>query len=228
LTTCFPCAMMRLPTGRLLLSSRETNIIKETRAREDEIFAVAARLFRERGYHATSMSEIARAVGLQKASLYHYVSGKEDFLFQTSQKGILALNQAVDEIVHTALPADEKLKRAIAAHVQILCQNMDWLAVFLRERRALPAKQQTEILAEGKRYEKMIQQILQEGVEAGLFRPVDVVMTSYALLGATNWLHQWFRLDGRLSPEEIAEIFIDLFFVGLLAEEGSNKTRRNI
>ncbi len=211
--------MICLPTGRLLHSSKEINAIKEPRARESEIYAVAARLFRERGYHATSMSEIARAVGLQKASLYHYVSGKEDFLFRTSQQGILALNQAVDEIVHAALPPDEKLKRAIAAHIQILCQNMDWLAVFLRDRRSLPAKQQDEILAEGKRYEKMIQQILQEGVDAGLFRPVDVVMTSYALLGATNWLHQWFRTDGRLSPEEIAEIFIDLFFEGLLADD---------
>jgi len=174
------------------------------------------------------MSEIARAVGLQKASLYHYVSGKEDFLFRTSQQGILALNQAVEKIVHAELAPDEKLRRAIAAHVQILCQNMDLLAVFLRERRSLSAKQQTEILAEGKRYQKMIQQILQEGVDAGLFRPVDVAMTSYALLGATNWLHQWFRLDGRLSPKEIAEIFIDLFFKGLLAEDGSSKTRRNI
>jgi len=182
---------------------------------------VAAHLFREKGYHATSMNEIARAVGLQKASLYYYVSSKEDLLFRTSQQGIVTLNRAVAEIVATNLPADEKLRRAIAAHVQVLCQNMDLMAVFLRERRSLPVSLQREILAEGKRYEQMIQQILQEGMASGQFRSADVIMTSYAILGATNWLHQWFRMDGRLSPDQIATIFIDLFFLGLLNQGGN-------
>jgi len=184
--------------------------------KEAEIYAAAARLFCEKGFHATTMSEIARSVGIQKASLYHYVSGKDDLLLRTSQQGILTLNRAVAEIVESDLPADEKLRRAFTAHIRVLCQNMDTMTVFLRERRALPTARRGAVLEEGKRYEQMIQQILRDGITSGRFRPVDVTMTSYAMLGAVNWLYQWFRADGRLSPEEIAGIFVGFFSRGLM------------
>jgi AcrR family transcriptional regulator len=190
--------------------------MEKQRSKETEIRAVAARLFREKGYHATSMGEIARAVGIQKASLYYYVSGKEELLLLASREAIAALNEAVTKIVDSDLSAAEKLRQAFATHIRVLCENMDSMSVFLREMRALPTTHRETILEEGRKYERMVQQILREGMHSGEFRDVDVVMASYAVLGAINWLHQWYRADGRLSPDQIADVFVDLVFRGLL------------
>jgi AcrR family transcriptional regulator len=185
--------------------------------KEAEILDAAARLFKEKGFHATSMQDIANAVGLQKGSLYYHIASKEELLFRISHAAISAIIAHLEEITQAPLSPTEKLRQAIENHVVTLCDRIDLLSVFLKESRTLTAEQQAQILEQRKRYEELFAGILREGIAAGEFRPVDVPVVTVGLLGMLNWMHQWYRPEGRLSPQQIADIFIDLALRGLLA-----------
>lgn len=186
--------------------------------KEAEILDAAARLFKEKGFHATSMQDIADAVGLQKGSLYYHIASKEELLFRISHTAISAIIARLEEIAQAPLSPTEKLRQAIENHVVTLCDRIDLLAVFLRESKILTAEQQAQILTQRKHYEKLFADILHEGIAAGEFRAVDVPIVTVALLGMLNWMHQWYQPDGRLSPQQIADIFIDLALRGLLTQ----------
>lgn len=186
------------------------------RSRETEILDAAARLFKEKGFHATSMRDIADAVGMQKGSLYYHIASKEELLFRISHDAINAVIARLEAIAEAPLSPTEKLRQAIENHVLTLCERLDLLSVFLRESKTLTAEQQAQILERRKRYEELFESILEEGIAAGEFRAVDVPIVASGLLGMLNWMHQWYRPDGRLSPQQIAAIFVDLTLRGLL------------
>lgn len=187
--------------------------------KDNEIFDAAASLFKRKGFHATSMQEIADAVGMRKGSLYYHISSKEELLFRISFEAIHAITEQLEEIVAAPLSPSEKLRVAIENHVETLCDKLDLISVFLRESSTLTAEQQAQILAYRRRYEDLFKGILREGIEAGEFRTVDISTVTNALLGMLNWMHQWYRPDGRLKPKAIAEIFADLALHGILSEE---------
>ena len=187
-----------------------------SREKETEILDAAARLFKEKGFHATSMRDIAEAVGMQKGSLYYHIASKEELLFRISHAAINAIIARLEEIAQAPLSPTEKLRQAIENHVLTLCDRLDLLSVFLKESKTLTAEQQAQILERRKRYEELFEGILEEGIAAGEFRAVDVPVVAAGLLGMLNWMHQWYRPDGRLSPQQIAAIFTDLALHGLL------------
>jgi len=184
-------------------------------SREQEIYDISANLFRDRGYHATSMQDIADAVGLQKGSLYHYISSKEDLLARIAEEALTTFNDGIEGIYQRDLSPTEKLRRALEHHVVSVAERLDLMSVYLQESRALTSKQQTEMLEQRARYENLVQKILQDGIAAGEFREVDVKIVANALLGMCNWVYQWYRSDGRLSPQEIAAVFVDIVLKGL-------------
>lgn len=188
-------------------------------SKEAEILDAAARLFKEKGFHATSMRDIAAAVGMQKGSLYYHITSKEELLFRISHDAINAIIARLEEIAAAPLCPTEKLRQAIENHVLTLCDRLDLLSVFLKESKILTAEQQAQILERRKRYEELFEGILEEGIAAGEFRVVDVPVVAVGLLGMLNWMHQWYRPDGRLPPQQIAAIFTDFTLHGLLNPE---------
>lgn len=188
------------------------------RTKDNEIFDAAASLFKRKGFHATSMQDIADAVGMQKGSLYYHISSKEELLFRISYEAISAITEHLEEIATAPLTPADKLRAAIENHVKTLCAKLDLMSVFLKESTTLTAEQQAQILAKRRRYEELFRDILREGIESGDFRSVDVGAVADAMLGMLNWMHHWYRPDGRLSSEEIAEVFVDLALHGLLVD----------
>ena len=186
-------------------------------SKEERILEVAMKVFRERGYHAASMQEIADAVGMQKGSLYYYISGKQELLFLILERAIDTITAKVEEIWASDLPPKEKLRQSVTSHVEVLSQRLDMLTILLRERHALTQSQQEAIDLKRVSYEKLFQKILTEGVRTGEFRDLDVKIVSYGILGMCNWLYQWYSPDGRLSARDIADIFSRLLFGGLLS-----------
>jgi AcrR family transcriptional regulator len=184
-----------------------------------EIVAAATRIFREKGYHATSMQDIADAVGLLKGSLYHHISGKQELLLKVFENGMRLAAEMLEEVARTDLPPDEKLRQAITRHIEIITLNLDQATVSIMEARALKPAQRQRLVAQRDYFDGLLRQILQEGIDAGVFRPVDATLVTFALMGMHNWLVLWYREDGRLSPKEIAAIFADLVLNGLLVEE---------
>lgn len=188
-------------------------------SKEERILEVAMKVFRERGYHAASMQEIADAVGMQKGSLYYYISGKQELLFMILERAIDTITAKIEEICRSPLTPGEKLRQAIISHVEVISQRLDMLTILLRERHALTASQQEAIDAKRVNYERLFQKILAEGTRAGEFRPLDAKMVSFGILGMCNWLYQWYSPEGRLSARQIGEIFADLVFDGVTARK---------
>lgn len=183
--------------------------------KQQEIFAAALHLFQAKGYHGTSMQDLADAMGMQKASLYYYIRSKEELLVRVCERGTGAFTNELSEIVDSDLPAPEKLQRAIECHLVALCEQLDLFTVFLREQKFLGDAQKKKLRGEGKHHAELLAAILEQGVASGEFRAVNITVTALAIVGMCNWLYEWYSPDGTLQPREIAGMFTELVLNGL-------------
>ena len=187
----------------------------------EEIIAAAAKVFQTKGYHAATVQDIADAVGILKGSLYHHVKSKEDLLYLIVKEPIARMYERMAEIAASDLPAAEKLRRAILAHLEAFDRHYPHLFVYLHEREEMKRRFREQFKLSPKQYERCWQQILREGVKSGEFRPdLDVPVVSYGLLGMLNWLYKWYDPNGRLGPREIAAQFSSMALAGLSTGRG--------
>lgn len=212
--------------------ARRNGLSPAPRERAEEVYAAALRLFREKGYHATSMQDIAQAVGLYKGSLYHYIGGKEDLLAQVFERGMGSLLDDVERIASdTSLRPSAQLRLIVAAHVSAVAENLDALTVYLHEFRALAGDSMATVQAQRERYTRLVSDIVSRGVQLGELRTPDVGIATLGLIGMCNWICQWYRPGGRLGPAEIGNYFADLVLDGLTsssrtpARRASRQTR---
>nr|HID13423.1 TetR/AcrR family transcriptional regulator [Anaerolineae bacterium] len=192
--------------------------------REVQLLEVATRLFKEKGFHNTSMQDLADALGVQKASLYYYIESKEELLRRLLERGSQLLGAQIDEIYAADLPPAEKLRRVLENHATTVMEHLDLVSVYVQEYRSLSPQRLEEVLKERKHYERVLRQILEDGIASGDFRPVNVKMAVLGVLGMLNWTHQWFSPDGELSPREIAAILADLALYGVVARPEEEPT----
>jgi AcrR family transcriptional regulator len=169
--------------------------------REDQVRAAALRLFKEKGYHATSMRDIASEVGINKGSLYSYIRSKEDLLIPVFEQAMGVLLTQIEAVAaDTALTPTERLQRAIHAHVTVVADHLDILTVYLSEWRQLGADSLTTVRLQRERYAALFLAILQDGVASGEFRQMDTRIVMLGMIGMCNYLFRWYRPDGRLAP----------------------------
>ena len=195
-------------------------------ARHDQLLEVATHLFKEKGYHDTSMQDLADALGMQKASLYYYIESKQDLLYRLLDRAFALMRIQIDEIYASGLPSAEKLRQALTNHAVTVMDNLNLISVYLNEYRNLPPRRLRQVLRVRKHYEQVLMQIVQDGIASGDFRPVDVKMTVFSLLGTLNWTHQWFSPEGALSSQEVAAILVDLALYGLVARTADPPRKR--
>jgi TetR/AcrR family transcriptional regulator, cholesterol catabolism regulator len=189
-----------------------------TRERGEEVYEAALRLFREKGYHATSMQDIAAVVGLYKGSLYHYIGGKEDLLIQVFERAMGSLLDEVEGIAcDSALGPTAQLRQIIQVHVNAVATNLDALTVYLHEWRALGGESLARVRAQRERYVELVSTVVERGLAVGEFSFADARVATLGVLGMCNWLCQWYRPSGRLSALEVGELFADLALEGLRA-----------
>jgi AcrR family transcriptional regulator len=199
------------------------NGLSPPRERSEEVYRAALRLFREKGYHATSMQDIAAAVGLYKGSLYHYIGGKEDLLVQVFERAMSTLLVDVERIVaDTSIGPSAQLRLIVQAHVSAVSENLDALTVYLHEFRALAGDSLANVRAQRDRYAQLVAEIVSRGVHLGEFETPDVGIVTMGLLGMCNWVCQWYRPGGRLEPTQIGGYFADLVLGGLARPSASN------
>ena len=165
--------------------------------RRNELTRQAARLFAERGYHGTSMEDLAAAMGVQKGSLYAHVRSKADLLHEITWDGAQAFHAALDAI-DERLPAIEKLRLALRAHLGVVAEQLDIATVFVREWRYLDGERRDEFVAERRRYEERIRALFREGVEQSELRTdLDVTVAALVFLSAANWAYTWLQPGSR-------------------------------
>src|ERR687895_2068668 len=178
--------------------------------RRSQLTREAARLFAEKGYHGTSIGDLATAMGVQKGSLYAHIKSKQDLLYETMREGADAFHSALDAIPENA-PPTEKIRLALRGHLRVVAEQLDVATVFVREWRYLEGERRDEILAERRRYEERFRALFREGRELGGLR-TDLDDSSSALLAlsALNWAYTW------LAPGRDTDDLADRFHVLLL------------
>jgi AcrR family transcriptional regulator len=181
--------------------------------RRSELTREAARLFAEKGYHGTSIGDLAEAMGVQKASLYHHIQSKADLLWDVARDGAAAFHAALDEIPDTLRPV-EKIRAALRAHLRVVAEQLDIATVFVREWRSLDDARREAFLAERRRYEERIRGLFREGVEQSELRTdLDVNVAALLFLSAANWAYTWLQ-PGR-DTDPLADGFFDLLVDGM-------------
>jgi AcrR family transcriptional regulator len=182
-------------------------------ARREELTRQAARLFAQKGYHGTSIGEIAEALGVQKGSLYAHIKSKQDLLYETMAEGARAFHAGLDSIPEE-LPATEKIRLALRSHLRIVADQLDVATVFVQEWRYLEGERRDEILAERRRYEERIRALFREGRDLGELRSdLDDSTAALLALSAANWAYTWLA-HGR-DTDELADRFYDLLLNGM-------------
>jgi AcrR family transcriptional regulator len=182
-------------------------------ARRSELTRAAARLFAEKGYHGTSIGDLAEALGVQKGSLYHHIESKQDLLYETMREGADAFHAALDAIPDDAT-AVERIRLALRGHLRVVAEQLDVATVFVREWRYLEGERRDEILRARRRYEERFRALFREGRELGELR-ADLDDASAALLGlsAANWAYTWLRPG--YDTDELADRFFALLIDGM-------------
>jgi TetR/AcrR family transcriptional regulator, cholesterol catabolism regulator len=181
--------------------------------RRSELTRQAARLFAEKGYHGTSIGDLAEAMGVQKGSLYAHIESKQDLLYETMRDGAAAFHAALDAIPDE-LSASEKIRLALRAHLRVVAEQLDVATVFVREWRYLHGERRDEIVAERRRYEERFRALFREGRELGELRTdLDEASAALLALSALNWAYTWLQ-PGR-STDELADRFYALLLDGM-------------
>ncbi len=195
---------------------RETDDTLMTR---DEILEAAAQIFSQKGFHAASMQDIAQAVHLKKASLYHHVNNKQEILVAILDQALDLLIERMSEVMARPLSPDEKLRQAMISYLQTMLEHRELASVLLLEHRSLDPALHARHVPRRDRFERLWRDLIQEGLDQGIFCHVDPELVARALLGVMNWTITWYRPDGALSPEAIAAQFANLFLSGLLTRK---------
>lgn len=182
----------------------------------DDILDAAAQVFRQKGYHGASMQDVAAAVKLQKASLYHHVTSKQEILLALLDRALGMLTQHIASIAAAPLPPDQKLRAMIRGYLDDLSQNSDLASVLLFEHRSLDRKAHARHVPQRDRFEALWRSVLDEGVRAGSFEVADTGLAVRALMGVMNWTVTWYQPGGRKTIEQIADAYTDLLLHGLL------------
>jgi len=183
--------------------------------RRQQIEDAASTLFRERGYAATSVRDIAHALDMQGGSLYAHVASKEDMLWAIVVRAADRFNAEVGPIAASDRTAARKLRKMIRAHVAVVTSAQKDAAVFLDEWRFLSEERRAQIAARRDDYEGLFRRAISEGVASGEFGRVDPRLTAMVILSALNGIATWYRPEGNLTPAAIADRHADLFLRSL-------------
>jgi TetR/AcrR family transcriptional regulator, cholesterol catabolism regulator len=184
----------------------------ETGARRREIDEVASELFHANGYAATSVRDIARALDIQGASLYAHVASKEDLLWAIVDRAATAFERAADRAVADTPTADavERLAALVEAHVEVVTADPRRSSVFVTEWRHLSADRRVAIGMRRDAYEARFRATIEDGAAVGALRATDPAVAATFILTALNGIATWYRPDGRLSPDRIADHYVEL------------------
>ena len=182
-----------------------TTAIRAAATREDEILAAAGSLFRQKGYHATSVRDIAESVGLLKGSLYHYIRSKEELLARLFDGALEGTVRELDAIASRDARASVRLHAMVAAYVRAVTANLDAVGLYLREWRSLPTPELARLRARRRAMRSLFEHVIADGARRREFAVGDEKISALAILGMCNWLFEWYRPRGRLRPEALAE-----------------------
>jgi AcrR family transcriptional regulator len=203
---------LRMAQGRAQ-PTVSSHVRAKRRRRRAEILHAALRAFREQGYHATTLEDIAEHVGVRKTALYHYFPDKEAILYECHRESLGEIDRLMKE-ARVFDTSSERLRHIIREHVRVMTDTLEGSPLAF-EVTALSSRRQETIIAARDRYERELREIIDAGIGAGEFRPVDSKIAVFAILGAINWIARWYRPEGSLHAAELGDQFATYLVGGL-------------
>lgn len=178
------------------------------------LLGVAARVFAERGYDGTSMEQLAKAAGITKSAFYHHVTGKEDLLRLSLNRALDALFDALEQAQRSEQRAIDRLEHVVRASIAVLVDELPYVTLLLRVRGNTPLERQA--LERRREFDLAVRRLVTQAAEDGdLSAGIDAALTSRLVFGMVNSLVEWYRPDGALSRDAVADGLVELAFSGL-------------
>jgi AcrR family transcriptional regulator len=188
--------------------------VRDRERKRDAVIQTAARAFRARGYHNTSLDDIAGELNVTKPTVYHYVENKEQLLFECFRAGLAQIMAGFEEVEGSSATARERLSLVITRYAEAITSDFGWCMVQAENQDLSPAMSR-KVKQLKSEIDQGLRRLIREGARDGSLRKCDEKMTAFAIAGAINWIAHWYREDEPLSAAQIASRYLDLFDLGL-------------
>ncbi len=187
----------------------------KTIKRKDQITKIAQHKFREKGYRAVSMRELADHVGIEAASFYNHFDSKEGILKEICFRMAAEFFNGIDKVINEEKLSDKILEKVIRSHIAVITSNTDASAVFFHDWRYLSEPFLTEFKALRRNYENIFRKIIREGMSNGTFNKLDETFTVLTIFSSLNWVYEWYDPNGKFTPVQIADNLSRLILDGM-------------
>lgn len=186
-----------------------------TLSRKEQVIRKAAELFREKGYAAASMRDLAQKMGIEAASLYSHIRSKEEILQHLCFDMATEFRKSLCEVEKQKGPASEKLRNGIVGHIEVMAKDLTASAVFMNEHRHLSQPYLREFLLLRINYINRFKNIIEEGIASGEFKPIDKKLAVMTLFSSLNWMPQWYDPHSNIVPADLGQQLSDMLVNGL-------------
>jgi AcrR family transcriptional regulator len=187
-------------------------------SKREAVLRVAAQMFNEKGFHATSLDDVAERLHITKPTLYYYVKNKDEILFECVNIGMQLLQDAVIEEHGRGGSAFDKLKAAMRRYVEIVTADFGMCVIRVGED-PLPAAGRRKLRRFKAALDAQFRELIRLGIEEGSIRPCDPKIAAFTIAGALSWIGRWYRPNGPLTPDEIATQCFGLLVGGLCSPD---------
>jgi len=206
-------------------ASRER--LRDRELKREAVIRAAAREFNRKGYHNTSLDDIAAALEVTKPTVYYYVTSKEQLLFECFVAGVEQIRAAFRAVRRLAMPARERLNAVLRHYGEAVASEFGWCMVRAEDQDLSPAMSR-HIKSLKSEVDQGIRRLIREGIQDGSIEPCDAKMTAFALAGALNWIAHWYREDQSLTGAQIATAFVTIFEGGLRPRRGAPRINARV
>lgn len=197
------------------MNSKKVKTTDLAENRKNEIIDTALKLFAQEGYHSTTLDEVAKVIGVSKATLYYYFRSKEEIIKAILNRSLDRMKQTL-EIRKSPLSTREKLCQFIEYHITFAADNAELARITFEQLNILPKRSREVVKRKQREVVALLQDLLQQGVDEGIVSIKDTKLAALAIIGMCNWTYHWYRPEGKLTPGQIADMYIKLLENGYL------------
>jgi AcrR family transcriptional regulator len=198
---------------------------EQTDGRTAEVYRTAAKIILQKGYDATSVSDIAGALGITKAGLYHYIRGKTELLYDIMKYGLQELDREVMAPARKIADPEERLRFVIATHANLVTRGDGAVTILVDEARALTPAQNRAVTRLKRDYLEFLRETLEELRTQGKLRAVNTTVAAFSIIANINWVSRWYHPEGPLTAGEIADQIADTTLFGFMKREPGGRLR---
>jgi AcrR family transcriptional regulator len=188
---------------------------QERANKRDAVLLAAVRMFNQRGFHATSLDDVAASLGVTKPMIYHYLGSKDHVLFECLRNGLQQLSAAADDAALQPGTGLDRLRRFLCSYAECLMDDFGRCVIRTGDDALAPESrlQFRKLKAE---IDRVIRQMIEAAAADGSARIEDVKLTAFTFAGALNWTALWHQPRGPLKPNEIAAQLVDILIGGIV------------